>query len=240
MDAVIPAAGEGTRLRPLTDDRPKGLIEVYGKPLLTHCFEQLLDVTDIGEFIVIVGYRKADIIAYYGDEFQGTPIRYVHQREQLGLGHAVSLAESYIDTDFIVHNGDNIARGNLEAAISRQQRSGIDAALLVDRVPEAEAKTTGVVQTDDTGRVMGIIEKPDNPPSRLVTTGFYVLPPEVFAALEIIRPSERGEYELTDAVDLLAQAGMNIKAISLDGWRVNINARDDIRRAERLLSGEEH
>jgi len=99
-----------------------------------------------------------------------------------------------------------------------------------------------VVETDgsrsqQTGgsRVRRIVEKPDEPPSRLSTTGWYVLPEEISAALELCRPSDRGEYELADAISVLAAAGATVETVPLDGWRVNINRPADIDRAEQLL-----
>ncbi len=83
MKAVVLAAGEGTRLRPLTEEKPKGMVEVDGKPILTHCFEQLAEL-GADEFVVVVGYRKQGIIEHYDDEYEGVPITYSHQREQKG------------------------------------------------------------------------------------------------------------------------------------------------------------
>ena len=237
MQAVIPAAGEGTRLRPLTEDRPKGLIEAADTPLLTRCFEELLAV-GVEEFVVVVGYRKEEILGYYGDEFGGVPITYVHQREQLGLAHAVGRAGSAIEDDFVLLNGDNVFRANLGEAVERQRRQSVDAVLVVEEVPEEQARRTGVVETDDSGRVTGLVEKPDDPPSTLVTTGCYVLPTEVFHACELLCPSARGEYELPDAIDLLLAAGMTVETVRLDGWRVNVNTPADLERAERRLDGE--
>ena len=88
MKAVVLAAGEGTRLRPLTEDKPKGMVEVSGKPILTHCFEQLAEL-GADELILVVGYLKQNIIENYGDEFEGIPITYAHQREQNGLAHTL-------------------------------------------------------------------------------------------------------------------------------------------------------
>jgi glucose-1-phosphate thymidylyltransferase len=81
MQAVVLAAGEGTRLRPLTEDKPKGMVEVADKPILTHCFEQLVEL-GADELYAVVGYKKEAIIEYYGDEFEGIPITYAHQRER--------------------------------------------------------------------------------------------------------------------------------------------------------------
>lgn len=123
----------------------------------------------------------------------------------------------------------------MEATIDRQRRDNVDAALLVDQVSLDEATTTGVVETNEYGKVVGMVEKPEAPSSRTVTTGVYVLPPAVFHALELVRPSENGEIELGDAVDLLVEAGYVVEAVSLEGWRVNVNTVEDITRAERLL-----
>ena len=96
MDAVVLAAGEGTRLRPLTDDKPKGMVEVDDQPILTHCFDQLVEL-GADELIVVVGYLKERIIDQYGDEYEGVPITYTHQREQRGLAHALLSVEEHID-----------------------------------------------------------------------------------------------------------------------------------------------
>jgi GTP:adenosylcobinamide-phosphate guanylyltransferase len=107
MKAVVLAAGEGTRLRPRTTDRPKPLVEVNGKPILTYCFETLLDL-GIEDVVAVVGYEKDKIIDHYDDSFQALDIQYAHQLERLGLAHAVLTAEPYVTSDFVVLNGDNI------------------------------------------------------------------------------------------------------------------------------------
>lgn len=234
MQAVIPAAGEGTRLRPRTDDRPKALVEVAGKPILTHCFETLA-AAGIEEFVVIVGYRMNDIIEHYGDDYQRIPITYVHQRDQLGLGHAILQAEPHIDGPFVLMNGDNVFHADLTPAIERHQTEDVDVVILVEEVSREDATETGVVVSDEEGRVLELVEKPQDPPSTLVNAGCYVLPPGVFHALHLVQPSERGEYELTDAIDLIVTAGMTVETTPLDGWRVNVNTEDDVERAEARL-----
>jgi UDP-N-acetylglucosamine diphosphorylase / glucose-1-phosphate thymidylyltransferase / UDP-N-acetylgalactosamine diphosphorylase / glucosamine-1-phosphate N-acetyltransferase / galactosamine-1-phosphate N-acetyltransferase len=233
MKGVVPAAGEGTRLRPLTDDRPKGLVTVAGRPILTHVFDTLLEL-GVDELVVVVGYRKEKIIDHYGDAFRDVPIRYVHQREQRGLGHAIALAEPYVDGQFVVLNGDNVFPGGIAAAIEGVGASDTDLAVLCEEVDRATARTTGVVDLDD-GSVEGIVEKPAELPSQLVTTGCYVLPPAIFRALALATPSERGEYELSEAVGLLAAAGLTVEAVTVSGPRVNVNTPEDVERATLLL-----
>lgn len=244
MYGVVPAAGEGTRLRPLTDETPKGMVAVAGRPLLSHVFDRLLAV-GVDELVVVVGYELSAITDYYGDRYHETPITYVHQRERLGLGHAVGCCESVVagSGPFVVCNGDNVFQRPQTAALERAAAEVVDAAVVTEELSREAATTTGVIETDgsriqQTGgsRVRRIVEKPDEPPSRLSTTGWYVLPESIFTALELCRPSDRGEYELADAVSVLATAGATVETVPLDGWRVNINTSAAVDRAERLVA----
>ena len=238
MQAVVLAAGKGTRLRPLTDDKPKGLVEVADRPILTHCFEHLVEL-GAEKLVVVVGYRKEDIIDYYGDAFEGVPITYTHQREQNGLAHALLTAEEHVDDDFMLMLGDNVFEANLADVVNRQRESRADAAFLVEEVPYSEAVRYGVCDTNKFGEITEVVEKPDDPPSNLVMTGFYTFTPAIFHACHLVQPSDRGEYELSDAIDLLIQSGRTIDAIALDGWRVDVGYPDDRDEAERRLQGDE-
>jgi glucose-1-phosphate thymidylyltransferase len=239
MKAVVLAAGEGTRLRPLTEDRPKGMVEVAGKPILTHCLEALAAL-GAEEFVVVVGYMKEEIISHYGDEFEGIPITYTHQREQKGLAHALLRAEEHIDDDFMLMLGDNVFRANLADVVRRQQEDRADAAFLVEEVPMEEASRYGVCVTNDYGEITEVVEKPDDPPSNLVMTGFYTFSPAIFPACRLVQPSNRGEYEISEAVDLLIQSGRTIDALPIEGWRMDIGYPEDREAAEkRLQEGEE-
>ncbi|QUO46868.1 MULTISPECIES: UTP--glucose-1-phosphate uridylyltransferase AglF [Halorubrum] len=237
MKAVILAAGKGTRLKPLTDDKPKALVEVAGRPLLEHVFEQLAEV-GISEFVVVVGHRREQITERYGGEFEGTPITYVHQEEQLGLAHALLRAEPHVDDDFALMLGDNIFRANLGDVVERQRRGDVDAAFLVEEVPLDEAGRYGVCRTTADGEIVEVVEKPDDPPSNTVMTGFYTFSPAVFDACRLVRPSDRGEYELPDTIGLLLESGRTIEATLMDGWRVDVGYPEDRDRAERRLRAE--
>ena len=236
MQAVVLAAGEGTRLRPLTEDKPKGMVEVAGKPILTHCFEQLVDL-GADDLYAVVGYKKEAIIEHYGDEFDGVPITYAHQREQKGLAHALLTVEEHIEDDFMLMLGDNIFQANLQDVINRQREDRADAAFLVEEVPWDEASRYGVCDTNKYGEIVEVVEKPDDPPSNLVMTGFYTFTPAIFHACHLVQPSERGEYEISDAVDLLLDSGRTIDAIRMDGWRVDVGYPEDREKAEQLLDG---
>ncbi|WP_265108285.1 UTP--glucose-1-phosphate uridylyltransferase AglF [Halosolutus halophilus] len=234
MQAVVLAAGKGTRLRPLTEDKPKALVEVDGKPLVEDVFDNLREI-GVTEFVVVVGYQKERIIERYGDEYEGVPITYAHQREQLGLAHAILQAEPHVDHDFVLMLGDNIFRGNLGDVINRQREERADAAFLVEEVPYEEASRYGVCDTNEYGEIVEVVEKPDDPPSNLVMTGFYTFTPAIFHACHLVQPSDRGEYELPDAIDLLVQSGRTIDAIRMDGWRIDVGYPADREKAEERL-----
>ena len=234
MKAVVLAAGKGTRLRPLTDDKPKGMVEVADRPLLTHCFERLVEL-GADELIVVVGYRKQDVISHYGDDFEGVPITYSHQREQNGLAHALLTVEEHIDDDFMLILGDNVFDANLADVVDRQQEDRADAAFLVEEVPWEEASRYGVCDTNKYGEIVEVVEKPDDPPSNLVMTGFYTFTPAIFHACHLVQPSNRGEYEISEAIDLLIRSGRTIDAIRLDGWRIDVGYPEDRDEAERRL-----
>ncbi|GAB3686431.1 UTP--glucose-1-phosphate uridylyltransferase AglF [Salinarchaeum chitinilyticum] len=238
MQAVVIAAGEGTRLRPLTEDKPKGMVEVAGKPILTHCFEKLVDL-GASELLVVVGYRKQDIIEHYGDEFQGVPITYSHQREPLGIAHALLTVEEHVDDDFMMMLGDNIFRANLADVVRRQMEDRADAAFLVEEVPWEDASRYGVCDTNKYGEIVEVVEKPEEPPSNLVMTGFYTFTPAIFHAAHLTQPSGRGEYEISEAIDLLLQSGRTIDAVELDGWRKDIGYPEDRDDAEERILEEE-
>ncbi|NHN40967.1 sugar nucleotidyltransferase [Halorubellus sp. JP-L1] len=237
MKAVVLAAGKGTRLRPLTDDKPKALVEVDGQPILSHCFDELAAL-DAEAFVVVVGYEKEQIVEYYGDEYEGIPITYAEQEEALGIAHALLQAEEYLDDDFMLMLGDNVFDANLADVVNRHQESRADAAFLMEEVPWDEASRYGVCDTNKYGEITDVIEKPDDPPSNLVMTGFYTFTPAIFHACHLVQPSDRGEYEISDAIDLLLRSGRTIDALRLEGWRVDVGYPEDRDRAEALLSGD--
>lgn len=197
MQAIILAAGKGTRMYPLTVSRPKPLIEVANKPVLEHNLEQMLGL--IEEAIIIVGYKKDQIINRFGDNYKGLKIKYVVQEKQLGTGHAVLTAEKLITHKFLVLNGDDLFSRKDMLNLSKY-----DNCILVKYKEDPSAFGAVVVEK---GLVKDIVEKSKKVISHLVNTGMYSFSPEVFEILKKIEPSVRGEYELTDAVKVLAKEG---------------------------------
>jgi len=245
--AVVPAAGEGTRLRPLTDDRPKGLVEVAGRPLLAHVFDALRPVA--GECVVVVGYRGDQVRNQFGSTYRGIDLTYARQPERRGLADALLQAEPHIDGDFISLNGDNVLRTDLGVLRSRHHETSADVTALVERVPPERAGNGAVFeladddadigQTTGAGRnrqsITGIVEKPPDPPSTLVPRGCYALSPRVFDACRLVRPGPTGERELTDAIDLLLAAGRRLETVPLQGWCHNVNTPADREQVARRL-----
>lgn len=237
MQAVVPAAGEGRRLRPLTANRPKGLVPVSGRPLLAHCFDALVEL-GVTEIVTVVGYRGDQIVEHFGDSYRGTPLRYVEQEGPNGLADAVLQAETFLDGDFVQLNGDNVLDVDLRPFVDHHRSTGASVTAMVEETTPGAAMRTGVVEFDDEDAVDGVVEKPDDPPSRTVLTGFYVFSPVVFDAIRSIDPSARGELELAEAIDLLARRGHRIETLDHDGWRVNVNRPEDVEATEALLRGE--
>ncbi len=234
MQAVIPAAGKGTRLRPLTETKPKALVEIAGRPLLSHIFDRLIDLP-ITEAVVIIGYRGDQVIEQFGTRYDDLPLTYVRQEEQLGLAHAIAQAESVVEGDFLVFNGDNILGCSLESLYRTQKQDSTDVTLLTETADVKTARTTGVVVINESGQVMQLLEKPDNPPSRRVTTGVYGVSAEFFEVFREVEPSDRGEYELADVIDQMLHEGATVETVELEGWRVNVNEPGDRERASELL-----
>lgn len=146
--------------------------------------------------------------------------------------------EEHIDDDFMLMLGDNIFRSNLDAVVQSQKEENVDAAFLVEEVPYEDASRFGVCVTNDADEIVEVVEKPEDPPSNLVMTGFYTFSPAIFHACHLVQPSDRGEYELPDAIDLLIRSGRSIMAIPLDGWRIDVGYPENRDEAERRLMAE--
>lgn len=247
VQAVVPAAGEGTRMRPLTRDRPKALVEVAGQPLLAHVLDTLRPVAT--DCVVVIGYRGDQIRDRFGETYRGVSLTYVQQPERRGLADALLRAAPHVDGEFVSLNGDNVLRADLEGLVDHHRTTGADVTALVERVPRERAGQGAVFElaggdggaggagTHDRQRISGVVEKPDSPPSRLVPRGCYALSPAVFHACRLVRPGSTGERELTDALDLLLAASRRLETVPLDGWCVNVNTPADRERVTEHLDG---
>ena len=228
MKGIILAAGHGSRLLPFTSFRPKHLLPVAGKPILHRSIEYMRDVLNIKEIIIIVGHQRQSIMDYFkdGQDF-GIKLSYIiqHTSQRHGLAAAVSLAQNQISDDFVVVLGDNLFSADLSKAIDLHFKTNASATIHVEENPNPSRY--GVVELNGED-VVSLEEKPTNPKSNFVITGFYVFSPAIFEMILGLEPSARGEYELTDAIQKLVTNGYRVKAARIDGWRLDIGYPEDI------------
>lgn len=195
--AVILAAGKSTRTYPLTLTRPKALLKIGNRTILSVLLDGLNDI--VKEVILVVGYKKEMIQKEFGNTYKNLTIRYVEQKEQKGTGHALLQAEKYVGNEsFFVIGGDDYFD-----ARDLQQLAKQSPALLCQEVEHPEQY--GVVIADEKQQLVSIEEKPKKPKSKLVNTGCYILDQSIFPLLKKLKTTKREEYELTDAVQALAR-----------------------------------
>ena len=204
MDAVILCAGKGTRLMPLTENRPKPMIPIAGKPILEHIIGKIEDFVD--NIYLIVKYKKEIII----NHFKNHPkITFIEQKEIDGTGYAVLMAKNHINDDFLVINGDVIFDDDLKDIMHYKN------AMALTEVDNPE--NFGVVVLDDEDNIIELQEKPKNPKSNLINAGIYKFEKDIFDILEDLKPSDRGEVELTDAIKEFIK-DRTIKGMKLNGY----------------------
>jgi bifunctional UDP-N-acetylglucosamine pyrophosphorylase/glucosamine-1-phosphate N-acetyltransferase len=221
MKAVLLAAGEGQRLQPITSTRPKHLIKVAGKPILQFCLDAV-KTAGITETVIVTHYMSDKIKSYFGDgSSQGLKISYVEQKEILGTGNAASVAEPYVEGEFVLIYGDLLfAQDAVKQAVDLYNKSKPDAVMAV--VPVDKPESYGIIEFSEGKKLKRIVEKPEagKAPSNLANAGIYVLSTQVFDKLRQISKSPRGEWELTDALTMLAAEGKTVLVAELakDAW----------------------
>lgn len=223
MQCVILAAGKGTRLRPLTDNLPKPLVEVQGKPLLTHIIDALPSAVD--ELIIVTGYLGTMIREHYGTEYKGKKVTYVEQEEQNGTAKALWLCKDLIKGRFLFLFADDIHGKDDLARAASYVRS-----ILVATVDQPEK--FGIVVRNPDGTLGMMIEKPEHAPSNCASTGAMVLDEHIFE-FEPQTPV-KGEYYLTEVIERYAQK-YPIAVVEQQLW-IPIGYPEDIIRAETLLA----
>jgi len=207
MQAVVLAAGEGTRMRPLTVNTPKPMLPVAGRPLVAHTADTAIEA-GADELIFVVGYEADAVRSYFGDSHRGVPVSFAVQEEQLGTADAVNAARKHLDGPFAVLNGDNLYDETSLSALFDATPS-----IAAYRVPDPS--NYGVLSTDG-DRVTEIVEKPDEPPTELANAGAYVFPAEARDWLDVPM-SDRGEHEITDVVAQVIE-GHSVTAVEVDRW----------------------
>ncbi|TMT85884.1 glucose-1-phosphate thymidylyltransferase [Haloterrigena sp. H1] len=210
MKAVVLAAGQGTRMRPLSESIPKPMLPVADRPLAAHTVDAAIDA-GATEVVLVIGYEAETVREYFGPEYRGVPISYAIQEEQAGTADAVNAARDNLEGPFAVLNGDNLYD---PAAIDRL----FDACPAVCAIEVADPSNYGVLSTEPgrDGSVTGIVEKPADPPTNLANAGAYAFPAEAREWLEVPE-SERGEREITDVVAQVIDE-YDVTPVTLERW----------------------
>jgi len=230
LKAIILAAGEGSRMRPLTYTRPKVMLPIANKPILEHLLVEA-NKAGIEEFIFVVGYHDKQVRDYFGNgEKWGVNIVYANQRKQLGTADALKMIEGLAEGNFLVINGDIlVSRKDIKKLASRSDNT-------MSVIEVEDTTDLGVVELRE-GKVVHIYEKEVEPPSRMANAGLYLFTPEIFAALSRTSKSPRGEYELTDSLQLLMERGQDISSQKIGYWLDLSYPWDLLSANEALLTG---
>src|SRR5262249_40558447 len=233
MKGLILSGGRGTRLRPITFTSAKQLVPIANKPILFYGIEALAasGITEIG---IVVGETRQEIRAAGGAGRRfGVSVTYTEQEAPLGLAHAVLVSEEFLGSDaFCMYLGDNLIRERLAPLVSRFRDEKPNSQILLASVPNPSQ--FGVAELRD-GQVVRLVEKPPTPPSDLALVGVYMFDSSIFHAVKAIRPSARGQLEITDAIQWLIEHGRVVRPHVIEGWWKDTGRLEDMLEANRII-----
>jgi glucose-1-phosphate thymidylyltransferase len=233
MKGLILSGGKGTRLRPITYTGAKQLVPVANKPVLFYAIEDLVEagITDVG---IVIGDTGDQIRAAVGDGSQfGARVTYIPQEAPLGLAHGVKISQDFLGEEpFVLFLGDNFIRDGIVPLVEEFRTSGANCQLLLYRVPNPEAFGVADVRGN---RILKVVEKPQIPPSDLAIIGIYMFDHHVFEAIREIKPSARGELEITDTIQVLIDWGLTVVPKIITGWWIDTGKHADMLEANRLI-----
>ena len=235
MKGVVLAGGTGSRLFPLTKITNKHLLPIYDKPMIYYPIETLV-AAGILEVLVVTGGRNAgDFLRLLanGKEFGLRQINYAYQEGEGGIAEALALAEHFAEGDSIcVILGDNLIEGSIAEAVRDFEKQKVGAKILLKEVPDASRFGVAELAGD---RIVGIEEKPEHPKTNLAVTGIYMYDTTVFEKCRQLKPSRRGELEITDVNNAYIREG-TMSFNYLSGWWTDAGTFDSLRRATNLVA----
>ncbi len=235
VKALILAGGGGTRLRPLTYTTPKQLLPIAGKPIFYFVLEQIAraGIKDVG--IIVSPSNQADFKAAVGDGGRwGLRVSYIVQEKALGLAHAVQTGHGFLGKSyFMVFLGDNLYQDELRPYVEEYAQKPDEALIVVKEVPNPQA--FGVVEVDARGRPTRLVEKPKEPKSNLAIVGTYFFSPAAHDVIATLKPSARGELELTDTIQGLIDRGNPVRLRVMKGWWLDTGRRSDMLAANQTV-----
>ena len=239
MKALVLSGGSGTRLRPITHTSAKQLVPVANKPVLFYGLEAIADagITDVG---IVVGDTAPAIEAAVGDGSRfGISATYIRQQAPLGLAHAVLIAREFLgEDDFVMYLGDNFIVGGINDLVEEFGRARPEAQIMLTRV--SDPRSFGVAELDRAGRVLRLEEKPREPKSDLALVGVYLFTPAIHKAVSNLKPSWRGELEITEAIQWLLDNGHTVSSTTITGyWKDTGNVTDMLEVNRLVLEGME-
>jgi glucose-1-phosphate thymidylyltransferase len=241
LKGLILSGGKGTRLRPITHTSAKQLVPVANKPVLFYGIEAMAQagIEEVG--IIIAPETGPEIEAAAGDGARfGVRITYVVQDEPAGLAHAVLTAEEFLGgSPFVMYLGDNLLQGGISDLVAAFREHSPDALILL--TPVADPENYGVAELapaepgETTGRVVALVEKPAQPATDLALVGVYMFTAQIHEAARAIRPSARGELEITDAIQHLVDSGLRVEPHIVRGWWKDTGRLEDMLEANQLI-----
>ncbi len=234
MKALILSGGAGTRLRPLTHTNAKQLLPIANKPIIFYGIEAIASA-GIKDFAIIVGDTAEDIMREVGNgDKWGVNITYIRQEAPLGLAHAVKISKNFMkDDSFIMYLGDNLLKEGIPEFVSKFEKNKPNSLILLTKVPNPSQ--FGVAELNPDGSVLKLVEKPKFPKSDLALVGVYLFDKNIFKAVDSIKPSPRGELEITDAIQWLLDNGYKVEPHLVTGRWKDTGKPEDLLEANKLI-----